>query len=738
MGDNIYLGDRNGVRTPMQWTGDRNAGFSRADFARLYSPPIMDPVCGYQAINVEAQLREPSSLLHWMRRIIALRKRFKAFGRGTLEFLHPSNRKILAYFRKHEDEIILCVANLSRFVQPVELDLAPYRGYTPVEIFGRVRFPTIGELPYLLTVGPSSFIWFQLERTPQAPGRVVDMAPPPAEGGLPKVSVPGKWETVMEGKVRAVLERTVLPRYMTRQRWFGGKSRTLETVSIRDWAAVVSRPEPAFLVFVRAYYDDGNSDRYTLPLGIATGPWAEQLLQEQPQAVLARVQGPSGEGILFDAVRSDAFCLQLLTLIDAGRETRTQTGRIGGIQTTAYLPHRDAARSAGDALDAIGRGSAQQSHTNILFGKTFLLKLFRRLDLGVNPDFEIGRFLTERTDFTHIPRTLGALEHRRPRFGPTTLGLLQSLVPNQGQGWEYILGVLGRYYEQVSSEQHRLERIEIPTTPLFDLSAVEPPPDVFEVVGTALRSAAVLGTRTGEMHLALAGAPDDPDFAPEPLTAEELAEMVGGLKHQALKAFATLRAGVDSLAEWQRDLAHRVLDEGPRLLDTIGAINLDGTSVVKTRVHGDYHLGQVLWAENDFVILDFEGEPGRSMAERRAKKSPLRDVAGMLRSFDYAAYSELLTFTHDHVENFDRLEPWARIWRTWTSAAFLRAYREAVAPAGMLPSDTTATGRLLDVFMLEKTLFELLYELNYRPDWAAIPMRGILNLLNAIPPGAGP
>src|SRR3954469_1493189 len=236
MGDNIYLGDRNGVRTPMQWTGDRNAGFSRADFARLYSPPIMDPVYGYQAINVEAQLREPSSLLHWMRRIIAMRKRFKAFGRGTLEFLHPANRKILAYFRTFDDEQILCVANLSRFVQPVELDLSRFQGYTPVELFGRVRFPTIGELPYLLTVGPSSFIWFQLERTPQAAGGAVDHAPAPADEALPLLTLPGTWETLMEGKVRAVLERTVLPRYMTRQRWFGAKSRTLETVSIRDWA----------------------------------------------------------------------------------------------------------------------------------------------------------------------------------------------------------------------------------------------------------------------------------------------------------------------------------------------------------------------------------------------------------------------------------------------------------------------------------------------------------------------
>jgi maltose alpha-D-glucosyltransferase/alpha-amylase len=726
MGDNIYLGDRNGVRTPMQWNPDRNGGFSRADFARLYAPPIMDPVYGYQAINVEAQLREPSSLLHWMRRIIALRTRIKAFGRGTLEFLHPSNRKILAYFRLYEDERILCVANLARFVQPVELDLSRYKGYTPVELFGKVRFPAIGDLPYLLTLGPSSFIWFELEPTVQSARDAINESLAPSDQELPCLTLPGTWETLMQGKTRAVLERTVLPRYMTRQRWFGAKARTLETISIRDWVAIVPEPEPAFLVFVRAYFDDGNSDRYCVPLSIATDFQAEQLLLRQPRAVLAHVAGRPGAGVLYDAVASDSFCLELLKLIDGTKETPSQAGRIVGLQTAAYEttpPESDGARSV-----PIRRGLAEQSHSNIIYGETLLLKLFRRLDAGVNPDFEIGRFLTEKTQFPQVPRTLGALEHRRPRSEPITLGLLQTLVPNQGQGWEYILGVLGRYYEEVSSEEHRLERIATASASLLALGDQEPPADVFEVVGTALHSAAVLGTRTGEMHLALASGQADPAFAPEPLAAAEMAEMVATIKDHSRRILGTLRAKLPGLALWQRTLAQQVRDLEPRLLARIEAFPAGSSNLTKIRVHGDYHLGQVLWVENDFVILDFEGEPGRTMAERRAKKSPLRDVAGMLRSFDYAAYSELLTFTHDDRETFERLEPWAQIWRTWTSAAFLREYRNTVAPAGLLPADRDTTGRLLDLFILEKTLFELQYELNYRPDWVAIPLLGILQL----------
>jgi maltose alpha-D-glucosyltransferase/alpha-amylase len=730
MGDNIYLGDRNGVRTPMQWTGDRNAGFSRADFARLYAPPIMDPVHGYQAINVEAQLREPSSLLHWMRRMIALRKRFKAFGRGTLEFLHPANRKILAYFRLYDDERILCVANLSRFVQPVELDLTRFVGYTPVELFGRVRFPPIGELPYFLTVGPSSFIWFQLETTPESAGGATDLTPAPADRELPCLTLGNTWETLMDGKIRAVLERTVLPQYMSRQRWFGAKARTLETISIRDWVAIVPEPEPAFLVFVRAYFDDGNSDRYCVPLGIATDFQAEQLLLSQPRHVLAHVAGRAGAGVLHDAVASDRFCRELLNLIDATQETASRAGRIAGLQTAAY---KTLGPVRAGALP-VRRGSAEQSHSNIVFGEKLLLKLFRRLDPGTSPDFEIGRFLTERTGFTQVPATLGTLEHRQPRSEPSTLGLLQSFVSNQGQGWEYILGVLGRYYEQVSSEEHRLERIASAPHSLLALSDQDPPPDVFEVVGAALRSSEVLGCRTGEMHLALASDRADADFAPEPLAGSQLLEFVAGLKDHARRVLGALRAGLAGLAPRHRSLAEQVIDQGPRLISRISALPAEAGDLVKIRVHGDYHLGQVLWAENDFVILDFEGEPGRTTAERRAKKSPLRDVAGMLRSFDYAAYSELLTFTHDDNEIFDRLEPWAQIWRTWTGAAFLRGYRSTVSPAGLLPDDLDTTGRLLDLFILEKTLFELQYELNYRPDWVAIPLLGMLQL--AREPGA--
>ncbi|SIN92643.1 maltokinase [Singulisphaera sp. GP187] len=720
MGDNIYLGDRDGVRTPMQWTGDRNAGFSRADFARLYAPPIIDPVFGYQSINVEAQQREASSLLNWMKRLITLRKRFQAFGRGTLEFLHPRNRQVLAYIRSYGDEQILAVANVSRFVQPFSLDLERFQGYTPVELFGGVEFPTIGEAPYFLSLGPYAFMWFRLDRLTHSIDRGVVRAPALAAEALPSLTLAGGWDTLMEGKARATLERTVLPNYLLRQRWFGAKSRTLETVSIRDWVTVSGATSPALLVFIRAYYSDGHSDKYSVPLAIAEGVAAESLLLNQPAMALAFVAAGDLAGVLYDAVANDEFCERLLQTIEGPSTIKTRSGMIQGIRTSAF----DQIEGAPTPLQ---RGSAEQSNSTVFYGRRFLMKLFRRLDSGVNPDLEIGRFLTEKAEFPRIPKTTGALEYRASRAEPITIALLQEYVSNQGQGWQLALDVLGRYYEHVSTQEHRLFKIEIDHRSVLELGSMEPPPVVFEVVGAALNTAGVLGKRTAEMHLALASDGEDPNFAPEPLEQDELAEMVKSLQVQVRMSLTLLREKLDSLPASLQPLAHEILDTGAGIAARFKPLAEGVGPLVKIRCHGDYHLGQVLWHENDFIILDFEGEPGRPVTERRAKKSPLRDVAGMLRSLDYAVYSKLISVSRDQPESFDRLEPWAKVWKNWTSAAYLREYR--VTAASLLPDDEALMSLLLEFFMLEKTLFEFQYELNYRPDWVRIPMLGILHLM---------
>ena len=430
MGDNIYLGDRDGVRTPMQWSGDRNAGFSKADFARLYAPPIMDTLYGYQAINVEAQERDPSSLLQWMKRLIALRKRYQVFGRGTLGFFHPRNRTILAYWREYEDQRILVVANLSKQIQPAEIDLSQFKGQTPVEMFGRVAFPVITDAPYFLSMAPSSCVWFQLETVSSPTGVNSDHLPAHEVEAIPRITLTGGWETLLEGRERAILERQVLPQFIRRQRWFGGKSRTLETVSIRDWLKVETpgRDLPTVMMYVRTYDSDGNYEKYQIPLAVVDGELADQMLATNSAAVMCHIKAGAAEGMLVDALGSDALCAHLLAFIARSGSTKMRQGTLVGTSTSAFEAPAEGPAAAGK----LQRGSSESSNSNVIFDEKYWLKIFRKLNDGTSVDFEVGRFLTEEANFPKIPKTLGVIEYRRNKQTANTLALLREYVKNQG------------------------------------------------------------------------------------------------------------------------------------------------------------------------------------------------------------------------------------------------------------------------------------------------------------------
>ena len=726
MGDNIYLGDRNGVRTPMQWTADRNAGFSRVNPAKLYSPLVMDPVYGYEAINVEAQQSDPSSLLHWMRNMIALRKLFRVFGRGTLEFLEPENRKVLAYVRRYEGDQILCVANLSRFAQPVELDLASMAGMTPVEMLGFTEFPVIGREPYRLTLGPYAFFWFELQGTPEA---VEIHTGGEAGEGLP-LALDGPDE-LFEGRARKTIECALLPEFLPKQRWFGAKAKTIDSTRIADWAWMLPEAPPFAIVLVEVKYRDGEMDLYNIPLAITMGRSREELeRQMKPDALLCEVRIAGETGYLHDGLADDAACRALLAAIVAGQEFPAQHG------TVSAFPGAGAAELVGsEAALKVVRSSAEQSNTSVIFGSRVILKLFRRLAEGINPDFEIGRFLTEKAGFSGIPKLGGGIEYARADEGRSTLAMLQQMVVNQGDGWKMTLEDLGRYYEHSSTFRAHPEDLAGDGRSIVEIAGGPIPDSAREKIGIYLDWAATLGRRTAEMHLALSGPTEDPAFAPVPLTAEDVQELAASLRGHASEVFVALKAGLASLPDEFVDRAAQVLGERHRILDRFRTLEQTAPDALLIRIHGDYHLGQVLRVENDFVIIDFEGEPARPLEERRRKQPALKDVAGMLRSFSYAAYAGLLGYTARRLEEFARLEPWAAFWEKWTCASFLSAYRETAGDAPFLPHSAEQFEILLNAFLLDKALYELSYELNNRPAWVRIPLRGILALGERRPRG---
>jgi maltose alpha-D-glucosyltransferase/alpha-amylase len=523
--------------------------------------------------------------------------------------------------------------------------------------------------------------------------------------GPPTLEVPVGPASLFEGAARQALERTVLPPYLRGQRWFGGKARRVEAVRFADWGALSAAPAQAFLTLAEVHFEDGGADLYCLPLAISTEGAAAHVLQSMRSRVLARLTGLDGEALLHDALADDHACAALLGSIAEGRETALTEGRVRAFTTAAYT----ALRGRPEDLLPVALGPETSSNSLVMFGQRLLLKLFRRLEAGTNPDFEVGRYLTEATDFDHLPKTAGAIEYHSPRGQHVTLAILQALVRNQGDGWGHALGELARYFERAAGSG------EGPT------------------VGPYLEAAATLGRRTAELHCALATATADPAFAPEPMTAADVAALAEEIQVQGRRALEGMRESLRRLPEAVAPAARQFLDEAPAVLRQWAEAPGVRPGAMKIRCHGDYHLGQVLWADNDFVILDFEGEPTRTVEERRAKQSPLKDVAGMLRSFDYAAYAGLFAFTRDRPDDFARLAPWAELWRQHVSAAFLRAYRATAAGAGFLPADAAQSEALLSAFLLAKVLYELTYELNNRPDWVGTPLRGILSLMEARP-----
>ncbi len=724
MGDNIYLGDRNGVRTPMQWSSDRNAGFSRTNPQRLYAPPIVDAEYHYEAVNVEAQRANPQSLWWWMKRLIATRQRFQAFGRGTFEFIYPENRKVLAFMRAYKDEHILVVANLSRFVQTVELDLSEFKGVVPIEIFGRTEFPSIGEFPYFLSLSPHAFYWFTL----CVPEEAAPLSKPQLQ--LPTLVVNGKWQNVFAKESRAALT-SVLPSYLLTRRWFGGKARKIQTTQITEVIPVPYRDTEAHIVFLQVTYTEGSPETYVISLAYQPdGVESEELLETHFEQAVAKLQvrGTNEAGVLLDAVADKDFLpFPLETIVNS----RRYKGAVGELlaTTTDALTQGQTDFSKLEARLIKG----EQSNTSVIYGDQFILKFFRKVEEGINPDLEIGRFLTEKKLTQHFAPVAGALEYRRQGAQPMTIGILQGFIPETRDAWSYTLDSLRNYFEQVMVKQVDITKIELPSNSLVAEISVGVPELAQELISSYLASAELLGQRTAELHMALTSDLESPDFAPESFTSFYQRSIYQSMRNLAGQILLLLKKRLLQLPPSTQQLAQNVLNHQEQLMARFGSVlNLKITGQ-RTRCHGDYHLGQVLYTGKDFVIIDFEGEPARPMSERRLKRSPLRDVAGMLQSFNYAVEQALRTEVDSgiiHSEDLQVMEQWAQFWYGWVSAAFLNAYLLTAADATFLPKSTQELQVLLDAYLLEKAIYELGYELNNRPDWVEIPLQRILQLLD--------
>ncbi len=707
MGDNIYLGDRYGVRTPMQWNMNLNAGFSVANPQKLYLPIITDPVYRYESVNVATHEENPSSLMWWIKNVLAMRKRLNVFGRGDMKFIESTNSKVLSFVRSYDKQRIIVVANLSQFSQATTLDLSGFKDCDITEVFSQNRFKSVEGNEYSITVGPYGYFWFQAdvsEKAEQGTGA----------SELPTLKTEASWEKIFNNynEIR-VFERKILQPFMRKCRWFGGKARTVSKISIHKFIPLKVEGTTHFLTILEVHYVQRLPEFYFLPMVFIPAETDFDRVEYTAQSVICRAEIQDKTGFIIDSSYDKAFRDFLFAGMSRNINVKDDEGVLefsSGVYTKLNIDQIDSKILKAD-----------QSNTAIIYNDQYFFKFYRKLEKEINPDLEIVRFLSESTSFRNSPKFAGSIEYKDKEGKIIVFGLLQEKIENQGDAWNMTIDSVGRFYERVivKAKKEKLPKFINKASITFE----EAPELIQEFIGRGFYERVVrLGQRTAEMHLALASDTSSPAFEPETFTANYQRSLYSSLRKLVNDRFKLLRQSLPKLDGDTQELARKVLALEEEVLECFSEVYKTRINAIKTRVHGDYHLGQVLFTGKDFVIIDFEGEPGFSFSERRLKKSPLKDVAGMMRSFHYAAFGKILLNENYRDRDLDFLMSWADQWQHYVSRFYLGAYMEKVGMGSKL-SDENET--LIRTFLLEKAIYELGYELNGRPDWVVIPLKGI-------------
>ncbi len=729
MGDNVYLGDRDAMRTPMQWSPDRNAGFSASNPQQLFLPVVIDPEYHYESVNVEAQLRNPSSLLNWMRRIIAVRRQHPVLGRGGISFIYPENARILAFVRSDGVQDVLVVANLSRHAQSTSLDLSAHRGSVPVELSGGVSFPQVGDGPWHVSLAPYGFYWFRLDPQPAA----VPVAPS-GPSVLPVATVRASWQELFTSRGQEELSR-IMPQLLSRARWFAGRGRLITAVRVEDVVPLDTGRNPdVWLCLVEVDYQTGESDTYVVPLVVKAADDSVAILLDRPDTALAwlDVTATGKRMLLADVLADDALVAQLPDLFAHRRRFRSTTG--GEVRASATTAFRRML-SEGPDLPA-ERIEGEHSNSLRTYGHHFVLKVFRRAQAGTNPDYELSRYLTD-AGFPNAPAVLGALEYVAASDGghpmvsaPRTIAMATVHVPNEGDAWHYTVDRLELFIEAVMASPHG----PIPAAPALEAlvsTPVDPGAGFDEHIGTFLDGAARMGARLGELHLCLA-AGTEPDFAPERFTALWQRSLYQSMRSRIRPTMDEMVAVRRELPPEMHGLVDHVVARSAALEECYEVLRSEQFVAQRIRVHGDLHLGQVLLSGRDWIFLDFEGDPSRPLSERRLKRPALVDVAGLVRSLDFAVGAgadALVTRGIIRAEAADDALNVGGVWRWRVCAELLRSYRSTVRGAGIVPDESEAFTRLLTVVLADRMVYELGHHARRDPRHLAIGLRALDRLV---------
>jgi len=729
MGDNYYLGDRNGVRTPMQWSSDRNAGFSDANAQKLFLPVIIDPEYHYEAVNADVQLRNPSSLLWWMKRAIAVRKNHKAFGRGSIEFITASNTKVLSFVRSCDDNTVLIVANLSRFSQVVEINLEKFIGYTPIEAFSRNKFPVVRDGPYLLTLTGYDYYWFILtkERRDVFAGQA-------AETGIPALRAHSSWKDVLHGTVKSEFEETALLQFVRKQEWMKGNEHEVQGVTIADVLPFSDGASEECFAVLRIQSSFKAYEYFLLPLAAAAGEKAAHVSREHPASVIARVRVHDDEYLLFDGVYDEHFRRVFFHAITHARQWRTHSGELlcAIDERITAAARRDTTAMQNHLLSSDGNVS------QIVYDGSVAVKLFRKLEEGTNPGVEILRTLSERGTFRNIPLFVGEITYRHAESGKISLALVKEYVGNQGLGWKLILDSIKNYFDEVITKDESKRELYLTDATVFgqreflDMER-ETPVMTRRIYAEMIR---LMAKRTGELHGALAAITSDSAFAPEKFHDLYQRSIYQSARSLIRNTLREVRRTAALLGEEHARGVSAVIEAEGTMLTFIHRLLERKIDATRMRVHADLTLGQFEYTGKDFTIINFEGVWSQSASERKTKTSPLLDVSSMIWSFYFGVYTGFHQYTTTRPERAASLEPYAKQWWLWISTTFVREYLRTVRPFRIVPAEMNDLEYLLKFYLLEKSLKELERFMRERPNKVSTPLNALLFLigqLHAVP-----
>jgi maltose alpha-D-glucosyltransferase / alpha-amylase len=707
MGDNYYLGDRDGVRTPMQWSPDRNAGFSESNPQQLYLPAIIDPEYHFEAVNVEMQRNNTSSLFWFMKRMINMRKNYKAFGRGDMRFLQVDNPKILAFTRTYEEETLLIVCNLSKYAQPAEIDLREFNGYVPVEIFSKNSFPVIKNEPYFFTLSAHSFQWFALQNVHK---KKTDVA------SLPVLQL-DEWEDILKGERRELLEKKILLSFLDKRSWFKGRGRKVYSTNIDKCVTIPVQNKPVYLLLIDVNYESGLPETYQLAISFVTGDSIDRSLATCPESILAQMQIHGSPALLCDAYYLYEMQVHLIRCL-AGNEEITNDNDV--IEFNVKDSVHDFFQ---EHIQPIARmHSGDENNTSITYNNKFFLKMYRKVDKSINPDVELSYYLSEDAHFAHVPEFLGAIE-LNPGKETVVLGLMQVLIENHGDGESYMRERIANYLERIMARnREQLDPYDRKGTITNPIGFSDLPGELQTLLGSRTADqAALIGLRTAEMHLLLANGPSK-DFKPEEYSLHYQRSVFSSMQALIRESVQALQKNLNHISDDNNHEAQFIFDNRENLLNTSRRIYQKKLDIWKTRTHGSYTLRKLLVSGRDIIIQDFGGKPSKSYSARRLKRSPLRDIAEMIISFHYVAYEGFFASHQINKDELRMLLPFAELWAHYIGGFFLKSYLERVQGTALVPKESYDLEIVLNTFLIEKSLTHFIDNIDSKPDFVIVPI----------------